>query len=1604
MFVVTPVGLVLAPTAQANLATKFVVTAASGSMTAGDPVQLTITAEDNSGAVDTTYSGDKALTFSGASPSANPVIDPTVMDKSGTPQNFGVLTTITFTNGVATAGGMMALYASGTDTITVDDGTLSTSTGNGGGALSMTVNAGPASNLEIGGSTSEFAGNSQQLTLSAVDGFGNADPNYSGDKTVTFFGYASTASFCISASDCVTQNGTAAPASFGGTTPTVTDSTGSARPFDSTNGSTATITFANGVSSAGGLLELVAAQTFTLEATEGSLNAGTLTVDVNGTRLVITGSASQTAGASQQLTITAKDQSNATDTTYTGDHVLVFSGANSSVSPVTAPTVTDENGAAVAFGSDTTITFTNGVATVGGLMHLYEAESATIAVSESGGPSSSGSEDLSVTVSAATATRLVVTGSGTQSSGGSQTVTATATDAFGNTSTSFTGSHTLIFSGASSTVSPAHSPTVRDSSSSDQPFGSPTAMTFSSGVASGLMNLYTVETANVAAASLADSISASGGSDQLTVVVSAGATSASVATAVASPASVVANGSTASTVTVMLKDANGNAVQGHTVTLTAGSGSSQVSSASGSSTSGGVVTFTVTDTTAQAVTYTAQDTTSNVTLAQQPTVTFIAGPTSASVATAVASPASVVANGSTTVTVTLKDANGNAVQGHTVTLTAGSGSSQIGAASGTSTSSGIVTFTITDTSGETVAYTAKDTTSNVTLAQQPLVTFAATVCTVGSVFSNGRCVPIPTVTAISPGAGAPNTSFTVTTSGTNFSPSSTVRVTYGPTTGAESICSNVTVLSATQLVCTIGTDVGLFSVKFVVTIDNVSSDPSIATFMGQLPVCSAGTYLSGSSCVAASPGYFVAAPGATKQVECPDGAYQPSAGQGSCLTAAPGSYVGAPAQTESAPCAVDSFTALAGAASCTPCPVGKTTLGKVGSTGCVSSKVIESVSSGGLCVGDGTLTLTYCPSTGIPQLTVTLGQIGSTLTDQDKITGVDGVTVITSSNTLTTKIGPQPGSNTLTLSVSGQPFDARNSATVSFRAASTAPIIPPVITSLDSSTALGRVVVGGKTVGFTEVPPVGSSILVNGSGFFYTTTLTPGLCSNLFYVTYFQLLCLIAPAASGTVEHVQAFTPGMGQSAPTGFTIKILDVPTLTELTPNYGPAVGGQKVVIHGTGFLPSSTLTPGFASNVEWINDTTIVATVSSGIAPGSVIDVKVTTTAGSSQSLPWTDGAAGSGNDAASSSRDTTIQGTSGRASATVSVPAGALPQGTPIQLTPAPSSASHDFIPSSQTYILSFQVSWQPATLKATSPVTLTVHDPAIKAGDAIWATTSTGLKQVGTAATDGVAVVTFTDDPTFYVTKPRARPAGYSFVTAKGILYRHGKTAASEALPRGAVLTRPIVATASDFAGRGGVRVGSDGGVYAYGDVPFQGSLAHTHLTKPITAVAVTPAGDGYILVGADGRVYPFGKTSSYGSLQGRRLASPVVAAALSIDGKGYLLVQANGTVHAYGDAKTFALGKGSHRPSSVVAVTSTGTGLGYFLVSSNGTVSAFGDARRYGDLIGKAIDSRIVGLVLSPDGKGYDLVASNSSVYPFGDAKIYRGTKPIGPVVAVGYW
>ncbi len=196
----------------------------------------------------------------------------------------------------------------------------------------------------------------------------------------------------------------------------------------------------------------------------------------------------------------------------------------------------------------------------------------------------------------------------------------------------------------------------------------------------------------------------------------------------ASPAQVPSDGSTASTITVSLRDqaaGNGQPVAGKAVSLTPAGGSSVVAPASATTDSSGVATFSVTDANAEVVTYTAKDTTDNIAITSSASVTFGTLVVSDSASTVVAPVSTVVVGGSTPVTVTLLSSGGSPVSAKSVSLSASpSATVTITPTSVVTDAAGQAMFTVSDSASESIVLSAEDVTDSVALTQTATVAFA----------------------------------------------------------------------------------------------------------------------------------------------------------------------------------------------------------------------------------------------------------------------------------------------------------------------------------------------------------------------------------------------------------------------------------------------------------------------------------------------------------------------------------------------------------------------------------------------------------------------------------------------------------------------------------------------------------------------------------------------------------------------------------------------------------------------------------------------------------------------------------------------------------------
>ncbi|HLH27799.1 MAG TPA: hypothetical protein VKW77_02720, partial [Acidimicrobiales bacterium] len=198
---------------------------------------------------------------------------------------------------------------------------------------------------------------------------------------------------------------------------------------------------------------------------------------------------------------------------------------------------------------------------------------------------------------------------------------------------------------------------------------------------------------------------------------------------------------------------------------------------------------------------------------------------------------------------------------------------------------------------------------------------------------------------------------------------------------------------------------------------------------------------------------------------------------------------------------------------------------------------------------------------------------------------------------------------------------------------------------------------------------------------------------------------------------------------------------------------------------------------------------------------------------------------------------------------------------------------------------------------------------------------------------------------------------------------------------------------------GGYRlVASDGGIFSYGNAPFDGSAGGIHLNAPIVGIAAapsataTPGGNGYWMVATDGGIFNYGVAGFHGSAGGIQLNKPIVAMAPTASGGGYWLVASDGGIFNYGDAAFEGSAGGIHLNSPIVGMAPTPDGGGYWLVAADGGIFNYGDAGFYGSAGGLHLKAPIVGMAATPDGGGYWLVASDGGIFTYGDAGFFGST------------
>jgi hypothetical protein len=209
--------------------------------------------------------------------------------------------------------------------------------------------------------------------------------------------------------------------------------------------------------------------------------------------------------------------------------------------------------------------------------------------------------------------------------------------------------------------------------------------------------------------------------------------------------------------------------------------------------------------------------------------------------------------------------------------------------------------------------------------------------------------------------------------------------------------------------------------------------------------------------------------------------------------------------------------------------------------------------------------------------------------------------------------------------------------------------------------------------------------------------------------------------------------------------------------------------------------------------------------------------------------------------------------------------------------------------------------------------------------------------------------------------------GYWMVASDGGIFAFGDAGFYGSMG-GKPLNQPIVGMAATRTGRGYWMVASDGGIFAFGDAVFLGSMGATHLNKPIVDIVATPSGRGYWMAASDGGIFSFGDAGFFGSTGAIKLAKRIQQMAATPSGRGYWLVAGDGGVFAFGDAGFFGSASDGSAEKRIVDIAPSATGNGYYMTASNGAVYAFGDAKYFGGAEGQKLTHGIIGMVAVNNG------------------------------------
>jgi hypothetical protein len=251
--------------------------------------------------------------------------------------------------------------------------------------------------------------------------------------------------------------------------------------------------------------------------------------------------------------------------------------------------------------------------------------------------------------------------------------------------------------------------------------------------------------------------------------------------------------------------------------------------------------------------------------------------------------------------------------------------------------------------------------------------------------------------------------------------------------------------------------------------------------------------------------------------------------------------------------------------------------------------------------------------------------------------------------------------------------------------------------------------------------------------------------------------------------------------------------------------------------------------------------------------------------------------------------------------------------------------------------------------------------------------------------------------------PTPSGAGYTLVGSDGGIFSFGDSQFKGSMG-GKPLNQPMVAIVPTASGAGYWEVAADGGVFAFGDAvaPASNPLPGMRLNAPVVDAARAGA-NGLELVASDGGVFSLGGAPNVGSMGGRPLNAPMVDIVVSPSGRGYATVAADGGVFAFGDYQPPAnnplpaMAARGELHSPITAAARHGSGMGLILAGGDGGTFAIGGAPFIGSAAGLTLAKPISGIALDPNGNGQWLSGRDGGVFAYGPGGGFFGNAVSAP-------